>query len=67
MSTELDLVRAKAARLSNGQLADEIKRCRHGMSVAATKSAASRFERRLHLMQEEADARMYPAVEGRKP
>lgn len=58
MPHELDLVREKAARLSNGQLANEIQRCRHGMTMAARKSAASRFERRLHIMQEEADARI---------
>lgn len=62
MAHELDLVREKAARLSNGQLADEIRRCRHGMQVAANKSAASRFERRLHIMEEEADARMNQAA-----
>lgn len=58
MSRELDLIREKAARMTNGELANEIVRVRHGMTVAATKSAAARFERRLILLQEEADARM---------
>lgn len=63
-NSESSLVREKAARLSNGQLANEIARCRHGMSVAANRSAASRFERRLHIMQEEADAWMADAEIG---
>ncbi len=61
MSTELDLVREKAQRLDNGKLADEIQRCMHGMRVAANKSAAARFERRLHIMQAEADGRLEAA------
>jgi hypothetical protein len=57
-TSEIVLVREKARRLGNGQLADEILRCRRGMQVAASRSAAARFERRLHVMQEEADRRM---------
>lgn len=63
-SCEIGLIRDKAERLSNGQLADEIMRCRYGMSVASTKTAAGRFERRLLIMQEEADKRMAAAGGG---
>lgn len=63
-TSESELVRQKAARLTNGQLAAEIQRCRHGMQVAANKAARSRFERRLILMNEEADARMAGAGKG---
>lgn len=55
---EIVLVREKARRLGNGELADEILRCRRGMQAAANRSSAARFERRLHVMQEEADRRM---------
>lgn len=65
--SESALVRLKAARLTNGQLAAEIARCRHGITVAANKSAAARFERRLMLMNEEADARMAEAEQGGRP
>ena len=65
--SESALVREKAARLTNGQLAAEIARCRHGMAVAANKSAAARFERRLIIMNEEADARMAEAGMGGRP
>lgn len=57
-TSEAVLVREKARRLTNGRLADEIVRCRRGMQVAASRSAAARFERRLLVMQEEADRRM---------
>lgn len=57
-TSEIVLIRAKAKRMTNGQLADEIRRCQHGMQVAASKSAAARFERRLLIMQDEADLRM---------
>lgn len=52
------LVRAKARRLTNGQLADEIVRCRRGMQAAASRSAANRFQRRLAIMEAETDRRM---------
>ena len=59
---ETMLIREKALRMSSGQLADEIARCRRGIQVGANQAARSRFERRLHIMQEEADARI--AVAG---
>lgn len=55
---EADLNRERARQLSNGKLADEIQRCRLGMQVGANQAARDRFERRLHIMQEEADRRM---------
>lgn len=64
-SCEAALTRDKALRMSNGELASEIVRCRHGMKVAANRTAAMRFERRLHIMQEEADSRIAYAGGGR--
>lgn len=58
---ETMLTRDKASRMSGGELANEIQRCRRGMEVGANQAARSRFERRLHIMQEEADARMTAA------
>lgn len=57
-TSEAVLTRAKAKRLSNGQLADEIRRCLAGLQSAPTPSAVGRWERRLHIMQGEADFRM---------
>ncbi len=57
-TTEAVLIQAKAKRLSNGQLADEIKRCQAGLMVATSKGAIVRWEMRIRIMQEEADLRM---------
>jgi hypothetical protein len=57
-SIETALVREKAEQLSNGQLADEILRCKRGVSVGANKSARDRFARRLTVMETEANHRM---------
>lgn len=57
-TTESVLIQAKAKRLSNGQLADEIKRCQAGLMVATSKGAIVRWETRIRIMQDEADRRM---------
>ena len=64
-SIETALVREKAEGMSNGQLANEITRCRHGMAVGANKAARDRFERRLGIMNAECDRRMMAAGGGR--
>lgn len=58
MTREIDLVRQKARRLTNGELANEIQRCTRGIGVAQSISARKRFERRLAVMIHEADTRM---------
>ena len=58
---ETMLTRDKARPMSGGELANEIQRCRRGMEVGANQAARSRFEQRLHIRQEEADARMAAA------
>lgn len=57
-SIETALVREKAERLTNGQLADEIQRCKRGIQIGANKPARDRFARRLTVMETEANHRM---------
>jgi hypothetical protein len=57
-TTEAVLFQAKVKRLSNVQLAEEIKRCHAGLMVATSKGAVVRLETRIRIMQEEADLRM---------
>lgn len=56
------LVLDKAERLTNGELANEIVRCKRGITVAASSSARRRFETRLAIMTAEADRRMSQAT-----
>jgi hypothetical protein len=60
-TSETQLVREKAARMSNGELANEIRRVRDAMPVAASKGAAARYERRLQIFNAEADRRIAAA------
>ena len=55
---ETALAREKAERMDNGALATEIARCKRGIEVATTPAAKGHFERRLVIMNAEADARM---------
>lgn len=58
------LAREKAAEMENGQLANEIARCRRGVDVAANPTARAHFERRLGIFQAEADKRISRAANG---
>lgn len=51
-------IRNEAACMSNGKLADEIKRALAKLQNASCPSAIGRAERRLHILQVEADYRM---------
>ncbi len=55
---ETALVREKAERMDNGELLTEIARCKRGIQVASNTTARARFQRRLDIMNAEADARM---------
>lgn len=50
---EIDLVKAKAARLTAEDIHAEIERCERGCVVAASISALKRFKTRLEIMRAE--------------
>jgi hypothetical protein len=58
---ETEMVREKARHMTLGELANEIRRVKNAMPVAGSKGAYARYERRLRILNDEADRRIAAA------